>query len=192
MQLDIQLLNVSPEQAFTAKGDAYEKLIVTFKNLRFNKTEAKQIFPFGNKQLFEQLRTLAPGFYAVTQEKSEKGFWEWQSIDRQDAPPAGGAPAPVSGGGKPPSAPPAGGRPQYETHEERAAKQVFIIKQSSLTNAVNLLTATKKAVTQEEVTQVAQYFTDWVLGNGTRKEAAKAAVKDDVKDPFIDDQDIPF
>lgn len=54
----------------------------------------------------------------------------------------------------------------YETSEERAKKQVFIVKQSSITAALKYLEITKaKDVGVTDVLEIAQHFTDWVLEN---------------------------
>jgi hypothetical protein len=53
----------------------------------------------------------------------------------------------------------------WETPEERAAKQVYIIKQSSLSAAINTLAVGKDVVDPDEVTQLASKYTDFVLGN---------------------------
>jgi len=50
----------------------------------------------------------------------------------------------------------------YETPEERAKKQVYIIRQSSITAALNMLGT--KAKTVADVTSIAKQFEDYVMG----------------------------
>jgi hypothetical protein len=52
----------------------------------------------------------------------------------------------------------------YETPEERAKKQVYIVKQSSLSNAIALLSiGAKTPPSTELIIQEAQKLTDWVF-----------------------------
>lgn len=55
-------------------------------------------------------------------------------------------------------------RSTYETPEERAARQVMIIRQSSISSAVNLLTLRgDKKVDELEVMRIAEVFVDYCL-----------------------------
>ena len=52
----------------------------------------------------------------------------------------------------------------YETPEERAVKQVYIVKQSSISSAINVLAiGAKTKPTTEEVLELANKFADFVL-----------------------------
>lgn len=157
--MDIKILNVSVEDNIPTKSGkgTYEKVIVTYSNLGNGKVEAKQLFPFStSKDLFERVKNLTTGqVYSVTTEKDEKGFWIWTDVERQD----GERPMAATRG----NTTPASGRPQYETADERAARQVYIIKQSSLSAAINLLKTEKNIPSPEDVIAVAQTFTNWVL-----------------------------
>jgi hypothetical protein len=67
----------------------------------------------------------------------------------------------------------------YETADERAARQVMIVRQSSISNAVALLKTEKHTPTTEEVLAVAKQFENFVLGKSN--------------DPFADlDEDVPL
>ena len=52
----------------------------------------------------------------------------------------------------------------YPTADERAQTQVYIIRQSSLTNAVTTLATTGKAVSSEDVLALARVYEGHVLG----------------------------
>lgn len=174
--MEIKVVNVSVEDNIPTKSGnkTYSKATVTYHNLATGKIEAKQIFPFSvSKDLFEKVKALEAGqAYSVNTEKDEKGFWIWTEIDRQDgatmaATPARGAAVPTTG------------RPQYETASERAARQVYIIKQSSLANAISLLKTEKVQPSPQEVIEVAQLFTNWVM-DSPGKEPDIADMKDDI------------
>lgn len=78
----------------------------------------------------------------------------------------------------------------YETPEERAQRQVYIIKQSSLTNAINLR---GPGTSLAEILATAQAMVDWVVGNNaqTEKPAAKAGRRK-IDDNLEDDGDVFF
>lgn len=79
-----------------------------------------------------------------------------------------------------------------ETPEERARRQVLIVKQSSLSSAVETVKVEGGVPTTEEVLAVAQEYFDWVMSTGS---AAKELPKkeDKASGPTIDlDDDIPY
>lgn len=79
----------------------------------------------------------------------------------------------------------------FETPEERAAKQVYIVRQSSLSTAVSLLAAKKKEATLFEVIDTAKAFEAYVFGRslaGNETAASQQELVDDI--PFQTD-DIP-
>ena len=187
--MDIQILNVTVEANIPTKNGkgTYDKLIVTYKNLNNNKVEAKQIFPFGmDRALFQRIKDLEPNqTYHVSQEKGDSGFWEWRDVSRQDAPVQGTTNV-ANTTNRGAAAVPTAGRPQYETHDERAKKQVYIIKQSSLSNAIEFLNAKNTKATVADVLDVAQTFTTWVLED-TRPQMGD-------KEPSIEEMedDVPY
>lgn len=93
--------------------------------------------------------------YTITSEKNDKtGYWDWLSAV-QGAPQeavkntTGGYSAPKS---------------TYETPEERAKKQIYIARQSSLDRAVQLLSIGAKTPPSDElIFNQAQKFVDWVF-----------------------------
>ena len=135
----------------TGKG-TYGQLTVTFKNEE-GKVEAKKLFDFAaSEELFMKLKVSKKGdTFAIVREKNDKGYWDWKEIATQTAPVG----KPASGGTYT--------KPTYETPDERAQRQVYIIKQSSLGHALTYLDG--KDVTPAEVMKLAQEFTDFVLSN---------------------------
>jgi len=158
--MEIKVINVSVEDNIPTKnnsGKTYTKVTVTYTNLASNKIEAKQFFPFSyGKDLFEKIKTLEAGqCYSVTSEKDEKGYWMWTEVARQDGDVMPNQPASPKNY--------TSNRPQYESAEERANRQVLIVKQSSLSNAIALLKVDKKELDVVEVIKVADQLTKWVL-----------------------------
>lgn len=136
----------------TGKG-TYGQLTVTFKNEE-GKVEAKKLFDFAaSEELFMKLKVSKKGdTFAIVREKNDKGYWDWKDISTQTAPV-----------GKSVAGSSTYTKPTYETPDERAQRQVYIIKQSSLGHALTYLAG--KDVSTAEVMKIAQEFTDFVLGN---------------------------
>ncbi len=157
--MEIKVVNVSVEDNIPTKNGnkTYSKVTVTYTNLANNKIEAKQFFPFSYPaNLFAQFKELEAGqTYSVTTEKDEKGYWIWTEVARQDGDVTEGKAAM-----KPTYT---SNRPQYESAEERANRQVLIVKQSSLSNAIALLKVDKKELDVVEVLKVADQLTKWVF-----------------------------
>lgn len=102
-----------------------------------------------NKPLAASLAALKPNDeFTVDLEKNAAGFWEVRNISKgsdvssDQAPASSGAAAPVSSSERPQAPQRAVNRvtgSTYETAEERAKKQVVIVRQSCIAQAVALL-----------------------------------------------------
>jgi hypothetical protein len=112
---------------------------------------------FANPQVFERVQKLNPGdMVEVTITKNDAGYNQWSAInkvadDGEENVPAEKRPDPKSG---------TVAKGTWETAEERAARQVLIVKQSCLAQSVASLGA---GVPEEEYYARAQRFTDWVF-----------------------------
>ena len=155
--MQIQILSVSVSSKPTKTGKSYQNAEVAYKNLESGKVESKNITQYS--AVFKSVAEAASGTTAeVEQEKNSGGFWEWTSFKRVAATAAPAAPTVAEAVKQVKS--------QYETPEERAKKQVYIIKQSSLAQAVALLSVGAKTPPKtSEVLGLAQDLTDWVFGN---------------------------
>ena len=152
-QINIDLIDAEYADIPKKNGKGtYGQLTVTFKNDE-GKVEAKKLLEFATPaDTFQKLRGAKKGdTFAITREKNDAGYWDWKDISTQTAPVG----KPAAAGGV------AYSKPSYETSDERAARQVYIIKQSSLSSAVALLGPGASA---EDAIAVAQKFTDFVLG----------------------------
>jgi hypothetical protein len=174
MQIQISILNIDKISKTTAKGKPYFQLEVAYKELSDGgKVGSQKLNPFfktadAHKALSD---AKAGDIFNITKEKGEpnaegKSFWEWQGAVRA-APGSAPMTAPVTTGGAT-SAPAAGGASRsgnYESAEERATRQVLIVKQSSLSAAVaTLAPGAKGALDPAKVKQLAQEYTDFVFG----------------------------
>lgn len=153
----IQVISTSVETKPTAKG-SYQQLEVVFKNLSYQgKVESKKIMSFGaNAAAFKALSGAKAGDnFEVTVTKNAQGYNDWTTVTAS----TGEAPAT-----KPASTASTPARSTYETPEERAQRQVLIVKQSSLSAAVSTLSVGAKSLKPDEVLELAQRYTDWVFG----------------------------
>lgn len=149
-----------------------------------------------NAALKDSLASLAPNDeFTLTQEKNAAGFNDVKSIvkgfateDIDSSSQAGvGTPAKANSSRSGSSQSNSYTQRDYETKEERAARQVSIVRQSSLSNAIATLTVGSKAALKvEEVLEVAQQYVDFVDAGNAKKVVEKGHEFDDLQD------DIPY
>lgn len=166
IRLDAQLVNQN--------GQPYVGCEVIYKNNKgdiLDKKMHNNTFKF-NGDLFEQLKTVKPGDHIEVVSVKKGAFVNWQSVTKVAAP----APTPEPVAAKQLANEPAKAIPtqqqvrsNYETPEERATKQVYIVRQSSLTAALKLAElqqATGNEYLPDEATIIesAKLFEDYVFG----------------------------
>lgn len=120
-----------------------------------------------NAALKQQLKELKPGDAILIDKEKPEGssFWKVNGILKQDA---SVSPASDYNVGKAPAQ--ASPKSTYETPEERAKKQVYIVRQSSISNALELVSNNpefyKKSKDQvKDVLEIAKQFEDYVFDN---------------------------
>jgi len=183
-QMNITILSVQTTTQTSKAGKPYQQIEVAYKNNTFGKIESKKIMPFGaQKAAFDALANAATGsVFEVTVVKNDAGYNDWTAIS-QAVP---GSPAPQAAGSinKPTAgnAKATGGntvqvKSTYETPEERSKKQVYIIRQSSLSAAIGSLSVgAKSALKASDVIAVAEEYYAWVMQSP--EQVAKADVFD--------------
>ena len=137
----------------------YSQAVVAFS--RDGKDEERKIMSFGGSaNAFNQLVgfTDFPKAVNVKMEKNAKGFWEWKDIEQGN----GVAKIETSTQAQTKAV-----RSNFETPEERARRQVYIVRQSSIANAIAFVTASQAGkagkVRLEEVLGTAKEFENYVL-----------------------------
>ena len=160
-KLKIQVLSTTVVTKTSGAGKPYQNCEIAYKNIDQGKVEAKNITEYS--KVFKKASDATVGmFFDVTTEKDDKGYWQWTSFTPSEAVAIVPSTAPTSY--KPVAQTVPAAKSTYETPEERAKKQVFIVKQSSITAALKYLEITKaKDVGVTDVLEIAQHFTDWVL-----------------------------
>lgn len=155
------------------KGAGYNKAVVIY---TYNGEPRKQtIVSFKNPEVYKAVTSLTAGTeIEVETFKNDAGFSEWKSVTA-----VGAAAAPVQGYANSAPATNKVVGSNYETREERANRQVLIVRQNALTNAVAALTpGAKTELDTATVLEKAREFADWVLAKDTSVESL--------------DNDIPF
>ena len=149
--MKIEIVNVVVEN----KGK-YQMANVSYKT-EDGKVEGKKIASFTFKEVFKALSQSQTGdIFDVESQKNDKGYWDWTFVKA-----AGKNTAPTSSGYSPTVR--KGG--DWETAEERAKKQVYIVRQSSIAAAIRLgeLNGTTGPVTEEDIIASAKLFEEYVF-----------------------------
>lgn len=181
--MQITVIDVGTPNTHAAKnGRSYQSLEVTYKGAD-GKVGNKKLMSFSNPSVFKAAGTWNKGDVVdVVSQKDDQGYWQWTGIGTE-----GGSQVAQQSS----AAPASGARitgSNYETKEERAARQELIVRQSSLSNAVSILTVGAKSVSKDDVKQLAQELSDWVFG----KDNPKSAVSYDPSNPADFEDDIPL
>jgi hypothetical protein len=175
--MQITVIDVGAPNTHAAKnGRSYQSMEVTYKNEQ-GQTQSKKLMSFSNPEVFKQAKDWKKGDSVnVNMTKDDAGYWQWVSIGE-----AGSAPAspPQAYSGKPQAAGTRVTGSNYETPEERAKKQVYIVRQSSISSAIELLKSNGNDVKVDNVLSVAKQLEDYVFGNTTGVDAINS-MQDDV------------
>ena len=114
------------------------------------KTQERKMFSF-NSDSYKALKDAKPDqVYEVKLEKDKNGYWQWASVVEV----TGSAAAASTGTSR---------ASTFETPEERARRQVLIVRQNALTNAVAVVARGDLAVNLDEIEGIARNFEAWVL-----------------------------
>lgn len=191
---NIEIIAVgAPQHTPNAKG-GYYKIDVAFKS--DGKVQGKLLVDFKRPEIYNKALELKAGdVVSVTLEKEPgsdgKEYWQWVALG--DAAPASASPTPSAASSSKPTGRVTGST--YETPEERAVKQVYIVRQSSITAALKFLEQTNTEASRDDVVDLASYFEEFVFKGKVAKAEEKKAVKKPAKkaEAIEDmDDDIPF
>jgi hypothetical protein len=149
----INIVDVGAPNTHAAKnGRSYQSIEVTYKNDQ-GQVANKKLMSFSNPSVFNHIKDLTKGASLnVSTTKDANGYWQWTGIGGDETAPTSDA-KPATGGRVTGS--------NYETKEERAARQILIVRQSSLSSAVDLLGPGKSV---EDVIATAKQFEEYVFG----------------------------
>lgn len=135
----------------TAKG-GYSTMNVSYVDER-GANKSWKLISFSNPKVFDTIKNAnVNDVFEITTRKNDKDFTEWASATKVDGAPRSAASSSV-GQTKTPVV------SQYETRDERNARQRLIVRQSCLAQAVEY----NKTVSPEEVLELADKFVAWVF-----------------------------
>jgi len=181
MKLEVQVVSIEHGVSIQKKdGGSYQGSRLTY---RYDGKIQEQAFHTNtlkyNPSLAEQLKGIAAGDNVVIDKEKEGDFWKVKSVTKNgSSAPTNETPASNGTTAKSTAAP----RSTYETPEERAARQVMIVRQSSLSTAVNLLAANGgKKNSVKEVIKAAQEFEAYVMGMSFDDGTIESLVSDDIE-----------
>lgn len=173
--MEIQIQDVSRSDATGKNGKSYGILQVAYRS--DGKLQEKKLMSFSNPQVFKHIEGLSKGDVVnVKTEKDANGYWQWTAIEDGTAAPKAttsnaSAPTRVTGS-------------NYETPEERAKRQQYIVRQSSLTTAISILGVGAKSLDKQQVLSLAEELEQWVFRVDLPKVATQSI--DEI------DSDIPY
>ena len=160
----MEKLTILKQETITPPGKNYKVCELGYRTEE-GKVKAMKIFGFGpQKEVFDVATKVSPGDIVEAQfSQNDKGYWQFHKLTPTGAKEATDKSVAV------PSAPTTRGN--WETPEERAARQVMIVRQSSISNAIAFLVALEpkgtSTKTADEVIEVAKRFEHYVLGKPT-------------------------
>lgn len=148
----ITVLKVDQEKA--PKG--YVVTSVSYKTPD-GKVKGMKVYPFGEQaEVAKAFADAKPGdVYDVQLQKNAKDYWEFK-------------PSPTKTGATEKVATPAAKSGNWETTEERAQRQLMIVRQSSISNAIAYMEAMKAKFSLGELKAVAKDFEDFVYGRESK------------------------
>ena len=163
--MQVNVVDVSNLNTHTAKnGRQYQSVEVMYKNDQ-GQAQNKKLMSFANPAVFKAAQEWQKGDVVhVSTEKDANGYWQWTAVGgADDTTDTGGSSAPAAQGNAAKPATRVSGS-NYETKEERAARQVMIVRQSSLSNAVATLGIEGSKATANDVISLAKLYESFVLG----------------------------
>lgn len=176
--MQITVIDVGTPNTHAAKnGRSYQSLEVTYKG-GDGKVGNKKLMSFSNPSVFKAAGSWNKGdVVEIVSQKDDQGYWQWTGIGTEGGAQVAQQPAAAATGGARVTG------SNYETKEERAARQVMIVRQSSLSTAVNsLVVGAKASPSAEVVIAYAKELEGYVLGVGKDEDVTFDDFKDDI--PF--------
>lgn len=158
--MHVTIVEVNSEIIRTGKTP-YTKAKIVYQD-EGGKAKSYQLVSFANPAVWAVIKDAKAGdTFDVTVGQNDKGYDTWTAAAKSAGP---AAEAPASGGtGRSGGAVQQSRTSTYETPEERAIRQRLIVRQSSLSNALEALTTGAKAPPDTgAVLALADQFADWV------------------------------
>ena len=161
--MQITIVDVgTPASKTSSNGRLYQEIELMYKDDQ-GKASSRKIMSF-NTKLYQAIQGLQKGnIVSIQRQKNDKtGYWDWvgltegaEAVAQPEA--KSSSPTRVTGS-------------NYETKEERAARQIMIVRQSSLSTAVTALAVGGKTpIDVQQVIDYAKKLEAYVLNQGYDK-----------------------
>lgn len=158
--------------AFTIEIISVEKIKdkYEFVEVEYNykdKVNTTKLANFGKyKGLATQMLAAVSGeCYEVEVEKNDKGYTTWCKVTKKDSNVSTSNVSGVDGGYKGRSTSNDSYSSGRETPEERAKRQLYIVRQSSLSTAERIIASQQRAFGVDEVVNIADELVKWVMSD---------------------------
>lgn len=154
MAFKIKIVEVNIEEVRQGRNK-YDRAAVVYSYNGQNRTQ--NVMSFSNPAIFAKVRSMVVGQeYNVEVTKNDQGYTQWAAIDLV------GADKPTDP--KIQTTPARSNVSTYETAQERAIKQLYIVRQSSISHALTYLNnQAKPDYNVRNVLDIAQEFVDFVF-----------------------------
>jgi len=158
--MQITVIDVGqPNTHATKNGRSYQSMEVTYKN-DSGQVQSKKLMSFSNPDVFKQAKDWQKGDTVdINTQKDDNGYWQWISIGADAIAQASSSTSNTS------SKTTRVTGSNYETKEERAQRQVMIVRQSSISSAISALTAEGKRPSVADILGMAKEFENYVMDN---------------------------
>lgn len=167
----VKIVNVDVEHVVKGKS-RYSKATVAY--LYNGEARTQNVVSFTNPAVFKTVQESVGQEVEVEVTKNDAGYNQWSSVTVDGAAPTDNPKGnPVQSTTATPQPTRVTGS-NYETPSERADRQVYIVKQSSISSAIALSEANKAKSTPEDIIETAQKFVDYVFGKETSMESLKS------------------
>ena len=176
--MQIQIIDVGTPNTHAAKnGRNYQSIEITYKG-NDGKVSAKKLMSFSNPSVFKAASGWNKGdTVEIVTQKDDAGYWQWTGIGEAGS--ASQAPATTAASGGATATRVTGST--YETKEERAARQVLIVRQSSLSVAVQaLLAGAKTPPNAEDIISLAKQLESYVFAEEVKTIPEISDLEDDI------------
>jgi hypothetical protein len=185
-QIKIKVIAVDVTTTPTKTG-SYQMAEVSYKNLTFqSKVESKKLMSFGgNAEAFKALNgAIKDDVYDIETVKNDRGYIDWIKVTQGSE---GSNASSAAEGSKVSGSIQGTGRSTFETPEERAKKQVYIVRQSSITAALSTLSVgAKSAPDVAKVIEVAKQYEAFVFGVGSLPKQEAPSFPDEEFPPEVE------
>lgn len=162
----IEIINVSDPVQQAGARTPYHTMSVSYKNDK-GQVGSKNLVSYAYPEVFAFFRSKARGSKVeVTVVKNAKGYLDWTAAADSDGT------MPMNSGPTTVSRPTPTKSSSYESKEDRDQRQQWIIRQSSLAQAVASLKTDKATVNPKDAIALAEQYESWV----TRVDANQAVL----------------